>query len=85
MARPPAERHLPPGVILSPLLTMRGLDAAHEWLNATLGVPIRRHTFVLAVRSHKVSHERIGGSLYFSTQSLFNWASSLTEEGSKTA
>jgi hypothetical protein len=82
MARSPVESYLPPGVRLSPLLTIRGIDAAHKYVNEVLGVPIRRHTFVLAVRSGKVFHKKIGGSLYFSTQGLFNWASSFTEAAS---
>jgi hypothetical protein len=74
---------LPPvGLALGPLLTLRGLDAAHNWLNATLGVPIRRHTFVRAVRDNKVPCKRMGGSLYFSTQELYNWAMSLSKTAS---
>jgi hypothetical protein len=75
MARP-----RPVGIALGPLLTIRGLDAAHFWLNKVLGVPIRRYTFVRAVRANEVECKRMGGSLYFSTQSLYYWASSLTEK-----
>ena len=77
MARP-----RPVGIALGPLLTIRGLDTAHSWVKLTLGVPIRRHTFILAVRAGKVPHEKIGGSLYFSTQGLYDWAASLNEKAS---
>jgi hypothetical protein len=83
MARLPTKPPL--GVTLSPLLTIRSRDAAHEWIVHTLGVPLRKNIVIEAANNRTIPCVKIGGALYFSTQSLFDWVTSFTEEGNKTA
>ncbi|MFA4083451.1 hypothetical protein ONA92_17280 [Mycobacteroides salmoniphilum] len=67
----------PEGVTLSQLPTIRGKDAACDWINDTLGVPIRKNMIVEAANSRTIPCRKIGGALYFSTQGLFEWVISI--------
>ncbi|RIR68157.1 hypothetical protein [Mycobacteroides abscessus] len=67
----------PDGVALSQLPTIRGKDAACAWINDTLGVPIRKNMIVEAANARTIPCRKIGGALYFSTQGLFEWVTSL--------
>ncbi|WP_078292955.1 hypothetical protein [Mycobacterium sp. D16R24] len=67
----------PEGVALSQLPTIRGKDAACEWINDALGVPIRKNMIVEAANARTMPCRKIGGALYFSTQGLFEWVTSL--------
>lgn len=78
MARVPIIYEPPPGVVLSQLPTIRGKDAAHEWVAEVLGVPIRKNVLVAAANRRAMPCKKIGGALMFSTQGLFDWVMSLT-------
>ena len=81
MARMPIQNQPPAGVELSTLPTIRGRDAAHEWIVETLKVPVRRNMIVSAANNRKIGRKlgpHMGGALYFSTQELFDWIMSLT-------
>lgn len=70
----------PPGVELSRLLTIRGREAAHEWIAGTLGVPLKLNYVRAAATAGNIpGTKKVGGALMFSTQDLFDWVMSLAE------
>lgn len=71
---PPAP---PRGVELSPLLTVRGRAGAHRWLTDVLGVPLTLNFVRNAATRREIPSTVVAGALMFSTQDLFNWATSL--------
>lgn len=69
----------PPGVELSRLPTIRGREAAHEWITNTLGVPLKLNYVRAAATRREIPCREIGGALMFATSDLFDWVTSLTE------
>lgn len=80
MARVPIRHEPPPGVVLSTVPTVRGRVGAHAWINEVLGVPVRLNLVRSATAKGEISATKIGGALFFSTRSLFDWIMSLTTE-----
>lgn len=77
MARTPT---IPPrGVELSRLPTIRGREAAHEWIAETLGVPLTLNYVRAATSRRDIPCREIAGALMFATQDLFDWVLSITE------
>lgn len=69
----------PPGVSLSPLLTVRGRKGAHQWLTEVLGVPVTLNHVRRAATCGDIPSRKVAGALLFSTQSLFDWATTVGE------
>lgn len=63
----------PPGVTLSPLLTIRGREAAHAWLAKALGATVPLETVRKAASARQLRCTKIGRALYFTTQDVFDW------------
>lgn len=70
----------PNGVQLSTLLTIRGREGAHRWLAQTLGVPVKLNYVRPAASRREIPCTEVGGALMFSTQGLYDWAVSLSEQ-----
>lgn len=70
----------PNGVELSALLTIRGREGAHRWLTETLGVPVKLNYVRSAASRREIACAEVGGALMFSTQALYEWAVSLSEQ-----
>lgn len=70
----------PPGIELSTLLTIRGREGAHRWLTETLGVPVKLNYVRTAASRREIPCKEIAGALMFSTQGLYDWAASLSQQ-----
>jgi hypothetical protein len=79
MAKAIIQHKPPPGVDLSAVPTIKGKDAAHQWITTVLEVPLRKNLVVAAANNRTLKSAKIGGALYFSTQGLSDWVMSLTE------
>jgi hypothetical protein len=79
MARTVIQHEPPPGVTLTTVPTIRGRAGAHRWLNDTLGVPVRLNYVRAATARGEIASVKMGGALFFSTRSLFDWIMSASE------
>lgn len=70
----------PRGIELSALLTIRGREGAHRWLTETLGVPVKLNYVRAAATRREIPCREVAGALMFSTQDLYEWAASLSEQ-----
>jgi hypothetical protein len=64
---PPAE------LKLSAAPTLKGKQAAHQWITEKMGVAMTLNYFVTQANQHRVPHTWIGRAMFFSTQDLWNW------------
>lgn len=78
MSRPPLLP--PPGVPLSLLYTIRSTAKATEFTNNDLGVPFTFSFVRTAAVEGKLPSRIMGGARYFSTQEIFDWVASLSEQ-----
>lgn len=82
MLKPPPAP--PIGAELSPLLTIRGRAGAHRWLTEVLGVPLTLNYVRNAATRREIPSTVVAGVLMFSTEDLFNWATSLNTKTVRT-
>lgn len=82
MARPQLTQQLPPGLVLSDLLTIKGREGAHRWLRDELGLPLRLNYVRAAVAKGEMPSVKKGEVHYFSTRILFEWALKFSEVSS---
>jgi hypothetical protein len=69
----------PPGVVLSPLLTVRGREGAHRYIRDVLGLPLRFNYVRDCIARGEIHYTKIAGVHMFSTADLFTWASGLAQ------
>ena len=74
----------PPGVTLSPLLTVRGREGAHRYVRDVLGLPVRFNYIRDCIARGEIRYTKVAGVHMFSTADLFAWAVGLAQQSSCT-
>lgn len=75
MSRPPIPPcpPEPPDLNLSDLPTIKGKDAAAQWVTEALGLPCSVVTIKKALQNGKLSSSLYQGAIRFSTRDLWRW------------
>lgn len=88
MARMPVIPQMPeppPGLELSPVPNLEGIDAAAQWMRDRLGIPATARWIHDKTNAGQIRYALLMGRRFYSTRALYDFVMTQTKVGGKTA